>query len=118
MDAPLPKTPPSTPPRPPRVKGQPRRKTTRQEWPTPIRQRINDLQYTKPCRKPQAITNLTGVPRTSVIEICERDESLLRRERPTRANKYKIPREKVLEIEADMDGCWGKGSMETQEVID
>ena len=58
------------------------------------------------------------MPRTSVIDICERDEHLLRRERPNRAPEYKISREKVLEIETDMDGHWGRGSMTLEELVD
>jgi hypothetical protein len=83
-----------------------------------MRQHINDLRYIKPCKRPEEIHRLTGVPRTTVIDICERDEHLLRRERPNRAPEFKISREKVLEIEADMDGHWGRGSMTTQELID
>jgi hypothetical protein len=83
-----------------------------------MRQRINNLRYTKPYRKPQAINKLTSVPHQTVIDICKRDEDLLRRARPNRALKYKITREQVLQIEADMEGHWGKSSMTIQELID
>jgi hypothetical protein len=117
MDAPTAQTPPPasspyTPSTP-----QPRRKTDRKEWDTPIWQHINDLRYIKPCKKPEEIHQLTGVPRQAVINICERDEHLLRRARPKRAPEYKVSREKVLEIGADMDGFWGHSSMTMEELI-
>lgn len=118
MDAPASRTPtPPSSPSPPSTP-KPLRKTDRKEWDTPMRQHINTLRYVKPCKKPQEIFLLTGVPRQSVINICERDEDLLRTKRPNRAPPYKLSREKVLEIEADMEGHWGRGSMTSQELID
>ncbi|CZR58839.1 uncharacterized protein PAC_08731 [Phialocephala subalpina] len=108
MEVPLESTPPRTPSPAPRPKGKPKRKTSRKEWDTPICQRVNDLRYRKLCLKPQAISELTKVPRQTVIDICERDEDLLRRARPTRIKKYSISRETVLAIEKDMDGHWGR----------
>jgi hypothetical protein len=118
MNSPLNSILPRTLSPPPRPKAKPRRKTQRKEWDTPMRQRINTLRYTKLCKKFLEISQLTGVPRQTVIDICERDEHLLRRARPSRALIYAISREIILQIEKDMEGHWSRGSMSLEELIE
>lgn len=118
MDEPGTKTPTPPPPPPPPKTPIQRPKTSRKELDTITRQKINDMRYIKPCKKPQQIADITGIPRSTIINICERDEDLTRTMRPNRHRPVKISRERILEIEADMDDDWGKGSMEAHQIID
>lgn len=66
------------------------------------------------------INTRTGIPRTTINDIIargEEDQAILRTARPQRRKEFKIPDEKVLEIEKDMDGDWGRGSMTSEELI-
>jgi transposase len=120
MDAPASKTPPSTPQKAEKKNGPKGPKTSRKEWDTPTRKDVLDLFHYKNKSKGE-ISTKTGIPRTTVNDIIargEEDKTILRTARPQRGNYYKISREKVLEIERDMDGSWGRSSMTSQELID
>jgi transposase len=85
-----------------------------------MRKHVIDLFKMKEWSK-HKISREEKLPRSTVRDIIargEEDKTVLRTARPQRGKYYKISTEKVLEIERDMDGSWGKSSMTSEQIID
>lgn len=93
---------------------EPKRKTKRREY-RPVRTSRTSVLVSQLLH--EEIEKFDDIPRQTIQFTCEKNETLSRTARPGSIRKYKISLKMVLETEADMNGKWCRGSMETQELI-